>query len=120
MAKIRPSNERLDKLLSDKVYIETKINECMVFIEHSKSPLWKALKEQIDNKLDHIMDSMGQWRTLGDVGRIGLLAQREVLLEISDFLTDAVAVKKQFEQMLLDKEIEISDYRKKLDNGNGN
>jgi len=112
--KVRPSNAKLEKLLSEKAYIESKVNECSVFIENAKSPLWQALKKQVESKLNYVMDCLREWRTITTDEKTGYLAQREILLEMSSFLSDSIGIRKQFEKMLLDKNTEIEQYKKKL------
>ena len=120
MAIVRPSNKKLDSLLNDKKFLEEKIQECDSFIEHSKSPVSKLIRDKIELKLSYIEDALLNWDKLNGDQRTGYLAQRQLLIEISSFLSDSIEIKKQFERSLISKETEIEEYRKKLQSFNGN
>ena len=109
----KASDRKLERLLRDELAIKREIAKAEVFASGVKTEFWKAIEEKFKIDQDRIEMDLDKFEENDDRKNTILLAKR---FAIKGFLgiKDYAKSKQVFENALLRKQTEISDYRDRL------
>lgn len=114
MARVKPSNERLEKMLRRQIGLRAQIESCRVMEEGKNSKFWKTIQGMVQSKMDEIEVQLDSFLESTPDKRLALLQSRQDHKFFHSLANDFAASRQQFEKALAKLGLEIEEYRAKI------
>ena len=114
MARVKPSNEKLEVLLRRQIAIRAQIESCRVMEEGRNGRFWKSIQTMVQEKIEQVEVQLDTFLSLSQDQRVALLQSRQDHKYFHSLADDFSASKKLFEKNLLKLSQEIEEYRARI------